>query len=47
MESISAPAKVIPGISQVSVYDMTNEKRNLPDFIVSIKLLACSIFPYS
>jgi hypothetical protein len=28
---------VIPEISQVSVYEITSEKRNLPDFIVSRK----------
>ena len=33
IESLSAPAKVIPGISEVSVYEITNEKRNLPDFM--------------
>jgi hypothetical protein len=34
---MSAPAIVIPGISQVSVYDITKEKRNLPDFTYSRK----------
>ena len=37
IEFLSAPAKVIPGTSQVSVYEITKEKRNLPDLIVSRK----------
>ena len=47
MESLSDPAKVIPGISEVSVYEITNEKRNLPDFTESMKFWARPIFPYN